>query len=58
MIVMPEALMTRKQEIERLIVLHEQALELLMVNPTLFAKEIDRKEQDLAALRMQLAEAA
>jgi len=51
--------MTRKQEIERLIELHEQALKLLTEsNPKLYAAEIDKKEKDLAALRMQLQEAA
>ena len=51
--------MDRKTEIERLIVLHEQALKMLTEkNPKLFAVEIEKKEMDLAALRMQLCEAA
>ena len=45
--------MTRREEIDRLIELHEQALKLLMVNPKLFAEAIDQKEKDLAYLRDQ-----
>jgi len=46
--------MTRKQELEHAIEQHGQALKLLMVNPRLFAKEIDKKEKDLVTLRDQL----
>jgi len=46
--------MIQKQEIERLIKSHEKALKLLMINPKLFAREIDKTEKDLAGLRAQL----